>query len=242
MCGWPSVFIVPHDAHLGNHFCSLHWSLLYSSAAVVCCSSTSFNSLSLLCLTLFLCLLILCSFAILLPQGEHKHNVLVLAEHLAPEPIQPDGQYVCSDNVGTQSRLAPARVAVQIGDQRESSFTVVVKKKGKTNFCLFCGWEYVCLHVCGGGRYCWFDLSWQHRRWFSFLKVLKDEEIVPFQLCMMSADGFCLLDNFVQEPNTSWKRRRASKTQQSFCLNNTCWVAGTAGACVSNLPDPLMSE
>lgn len=44
----------------------------------------------------------------------------VLAEHLAPEPIQPDGQYVRSHNVGTQSRLTPARVARQIGGYRES--------------------------------------------------------------------------------------------------------------------------
>lgn len=45
--------------------------------------------------------------------------------------------------------------------------------------------------VRSGGDICWFDLSRQQRRWLSFLKVLKDEEIVLFQLCMMSTDGFC---------------------------------------------------
>lgn len=44
----------------------------------------------------------------------------VLAEHLAAAPIQPDGQYVCSNNVCTQSRPAPARAAIQIDGQRET--------------------------------------------------------------------------------------------------------------------------
>lgn len=44
----------------------------------------------------------------------------VLAEHLAPEPIQPDGQYVCVQTLLEQSRPAPARAAIQIDGQRES--------------------------------------------------------------------------------------------------------------------------
>lgn len=76
----------------------------------------------------------------------------VLAEHLAPEPIQPDGQYVCSDNVGTQSRLAPARVAVQIGGQRESELHRGKKILISVHFV----YENTCVRVCvrvrvGGG-------------------------------------------------------------------------------------------
>lgn len=77
----------------------------------------------------------------------------VLAEHLAPAPIQPDGQYVCSNNVCTQSRPAPARAAIQIDGQRESE----LRRRCKNLISVYFVYESVC--VCVGGGYCWFDLS-----------------------------------------------------------------------------------
>lgn len=179
----------------------------------------------------------------------HRRNIStmfwVLAEHLAPEPIQPDGQYVCSDNVATQSRLAPAPVAIQIAGQRESELRCCCKK---LNFWLFCVGEFVCAYVCTcavGGRYMLVRFEPTAQK---MVKLFKGTE--GWGNCAVSAlhdehRWFLFsLDNFlrIQGPNTSWKRRRASKMQQSFCLNNNCWVAGTAGAYVSNLLlDLLMS-
>lgn len=70
---WPLGFIIFLDSHLVNlAFVLLTDPSFIPQLQFICCSSTSFNSLSSLCLTLFLC-----SFFPILPlQREHKHNVL----------------------------------------------------------------------------------------------------------------------------------------------------------------------
>lgn len=83
----------------------------------------------------------------------------VLAEHLAPEPIQPDGQYGGSDNVATQSRLAPARVAIQIAGQRELEPHCCKKNLISVYFVYKNSCVRAFARVWLRGRYCWFDLS-----------------------------------------------------------------------------------
>lgn len=64
-----------------------------------------------------------------LHRGDISTMSWVLAEHLAAEPKHPDGQHVCSNNVGTQSGLAPARVPAQTAASRRRSFTVILCRR-----------------------------------------------------------------------------------------------------------------
>lgn len=76
----------------------------------ICCYSTSFNSLFFFCLTLSSGAFFF-SFALSLScfnRGNISTMFWVHAKHLASKPIHPDGQYVCSDNVCTQSILVTA--------------------------------------------------------------------------------------------------------------------------------------
>lgn len=116
MCDCPPVFIISPPRTLVSPPLFPSVCLLYVAPRPP--STLSLSSVLLLLLSLSC-----------LHRGNISTMFRVLAEHLAPEPIQPDGQYVCSNNVCTQSRPAPARVAIQIGGQRESELRRRCKNK-----------------------------------------------------------------------------------------------------------------
>lgn len=120
VCYWFFRFILFSCSHLVN----LTFVLLTDPSFIlqlqfICCTSTSFNSLFFLSLTIFFSLFF---FFIPFPphtlsrfhRGHISTMFLVLAEHLASKPIHSASQYVCSYNVGTQSTLVIACLTCQI--------------------------------------------------------------------------------------------------------------------------------
>ncbi len=111
-----------------------------------------------------------------LHRGHISTMFWVLAKHLASKPIHPAGQYVCSYNVCTQSTLATAcsSCQIQITGQRESELHCSSKKPHFRGFILFTR------HSRRREEHNLFNsLSWQHRKWWRFLKELKDKEMAP---------------------------------------------------------------
>lgn len=106
----------------------------------ICCYSTSFNSLFFLCLTLSSCPFFFMFTLSLscLHRGHISTMFWVLAKHLASKPIHSAGQYVCSNNVCTQSTLVTACLScqIQITGQRESELRC--NSKNLISVSLFC--------------------------------------------------------------------------------------------------------
>ena len=140
MCYWSLVFII----FLYSHLVNLTFVLLTDPSFIpqlqfICCSSTSFNSLFFLCLTLSSCPFSFFALSLSrLHRGHMSTMFWVLAKHLASKPIHPAGQYVCYYNVCTQSTLVTACLScqIQITGQRESELRG--SSKNLISLALFC--------------------------------------------------------------------------------------------------------
>lgn len=107
----------------------------------ICCSSTSFHSLFSLCLTLSSCPPFFFTLSLSCFHRGHKSTMFwVLAKHEASKPIHPASQYVCSDNVCTQSTLVTACLScqIQITGQQESELCCNSGEKKLIHVALFC--------------------------------------------------------------------------------------------------------
>lgn len=114
MCYWSFVFIIFLYSHLVNLTFVLLNRPFIAQLQFICCSSTSFNSLFFLCLTLSSCPFFFTLSLSCFHRGHISTMFWVLAKHLASKPIHPASQYVCSYNVCTQSTLVTGCLSCRI--------------------------------------------------------------------------------------------------------------------------------
>lgn len=139
-----------------------------------------------------------------------------LAEHLAPAPIQADGQCVCSDNAGPLCVAAPAAVAALLQEtqlrcccrKKKKLISVDSAEENQELACLL-RWEPTAqtavelVRGAEGGGNCAVSAAHDENRCFLF-----------------SLDSFVR----IRGPNGSWRRRGASKTQRSRRLSRKSQV------------------
>lgn len=129
---------------LYSHLVNLTFVLLTDPSFIpqlqfICCSSTSFNSLFFLCLSLSSFPFFLRTFTISLLQRAHKHNVLSACKASGLQAYTFSRAIVCSYNVCTQSTVVAACLSckIQITGQPESELHCNSKNLIFCGFILF---------------------------------------------------------------------------------------------------------